>query len=809
MNYQNIHNKANHGLKPDNLSLVLDYKKVLNDIFRFWWLFIVTIALSMLSIYIIHRYTQPVYRASMTILMEERGTESPQSSMMEGFGLSSGFRNIDNQIAILRSIETMRQAVVELDFHISYFKTGRFKNSELYGNIPFTVHFDSIHPQLINTSIYLSMLDENTFRLNIDTENGITYDYSGNRNGSAVSGISYNEQHYFDNWIETPWLKIMVENHSLNKQEDRAYYFKFNNPNTLAHSFQRNFVVPGPAENSSIVRLSLSGHNNAKNVVFLNKLAEVFIRNNLERKNQIATNTIQFIEQQLVIISDSLSEKGSELSQFRTAHQIQSVSAQAGMLFSRLENLAEQSTQIMLTRKYYEYLIDYFNSDSIYLTTLAPASYPIDNATINTQKNRLMELNMEFQGLKYELNEKSYNPYFVELENRMEVARQTLLKAINNQIILIDSDLDRIEKSRQETTNELYKLPDKERQLFGIERQFDLNNEVYTFLLRKRSEAQIQKASNTPDHSILEAAQPYGMVYPNINSNRRKAFLTGLFLPILFVFIRQLLNNKIQTPDDIERITNLPILGHIIHNPKEFENVVHNYPKTVISETFRRIRSRLEYLTGNKETPVISVSSSMAGEGKTFCALNLASVFAISGKKTLLIGFDLRKPALNKSLSLKKSIKGLSNYLIGKASLDEIILDTELENLYVLPSGSIPPNPSELISSAKTAELFVELRKHYDIIFLDTPPMGIVADGYLLARHADSVVFLTRQNVTVREIFAHTIRQMKEEGINNIGILINDINIKQGILGYNYGYGYGYGYGLAYRNGKGYGYYEE
>ena len=195
------------------------------------------------------------------------------------------------------------------------------------------------------------------------------------------------------------------------------------------------------------------------------------------------------------------------------------------------------------------------------------------------------------------------------------------------------------------------------------------------------------------------------------------------------------------------------------------------------------------------------------GEGKTFCALNLASVFAISGKKTLLVGFDMRKPGLNKVLNMDSQL-GLSNYLIGKTELKDIIMPNGVENLFVLPSGAIPPNPSELIGSTRAEKLFEELRSNFDIILLDTPPMGVVADGYLLARYADSVIFLTRQDFTIRNVFAHTIKQMQDEGITNVGILINDVQIKKGLLSYNYNYGYGYGYHYGYKYG-GSDYYEE
>ncbi|MCA1745158.1 MAG: polysaccharide biosynthesis tyrosine autokinase, partial [Bacteroidales bacterium] len=711
-------------LKSDTgTGFVIDYKKLLADLLRFWWLFVITLSLSLFTVYMIHRYAQPVYRAALTLLVEERGSDKPQSNMMEGFGLSTAMRSIENQIAILTSWELMRMAVSELDFEISYYKTGRVKSSELYGGIPFTVEYDRMAPQLLNAPIYLSVIDQHRFKLSIEAEAGSTYIFGQQRAGSATGPINYSQEFSYGEWIETPWMKIKIENGDLSRPEERAFYFHFNSPDALASIYKSRFTHGRSNDNSSIVRLYLTGHNNAKNVTFLNKLAEVFIRNNLERKNQIATNTIQFIEEQLIIISDSLSVKGTELSEFRTFHQIQSVSAQAGIYFSRLENLAEQTSQMMLTKKYYEYLNKYFSADTLFDGTIAPASYPVDNATITQHIATLMELNMEQQAISANVSQNISNPYLIELNSKMEVARQTLLKVLENQMAMMDQELNRIERERRETTAELYQFPEKERQLFGIERQFDLNNEVYTFLLRKRSEAQIQKASNTPDHSILEMARPAGQVSPTVKSDRQKALMIGLIIPFLFLLIRQLLNNKISNTEDIERITRLPVIGHILHNVKEGDNVVDLYPKSVITETFRRIRSRLEYMTGDKKCPVIAISSSMPGEGKTFCALNLASVFAISGKKTLLVGFDMRKPGLNKVLNLHNQ-DGLSNYLIGKAELKDIIQESSPGNLFILPSGAIPPNPSELIGSPRAEKLFEELKANFDIILLDTPPMG-------------------------------------------------------------------------------------
>ena len=790
-------------LKLDNSGFNLDYKKIFFEIIQYWWLFLITLTLSFGTVYVIHRYTKPTYIARMSMLIEVRGSEQPQNNMMEGFGLSSSMKQIDNQIAILTSYEMIKKAVTELDFTLTYFKAGRVKHTELYGNYaPFIVKYDSAAPQLINTPIFIHYIDKEHFTLSVDTELRNTYIYKYGIVGPSFNKIQHNEKYRFGEVVETPWLRIVVYNISLNNPDESGFYFEFYNPANLANQLKSKFRATTKDEKSSIVNLSITGYISQKNIIFLDKIAEVFIKNNLDKKNQIAVNAITFIEEQLSNISDSLAKTGSALSRFRTENQLQSVSEQARLLFSRLENLSNQISDQNLSKNYYLYLKSYFSSDTLFQSTIAPATFPVQNQIITEQIKNLIELNSERQ---LSLAEK--NPFNIDLNNKMEIARQTLLSGIENQLFIINSEITRIRSLQVETSSELYFLPETERKLLGIERQFDLNNEVYTFLLRKRSEAQIQKASNMPDHSILESAKHAGQIHPTPSKDKQRALLIGLLLPILFVISKQFFNNKITSIEDIERITSLPIIGHVLHSNKVSGKIVEEFPKSLVAETFRRIRSRLDYLTLNIKCPIISISSSLPNEGKTFCAYNLASVFSIAGKKTILIGFDMRKPGLDKFSEFKKGTEGLSELLIGKKSLDEVIVSLNQENLFYIPAGTIPPNPSELIGSAKTSEIFENLKKKFDIIILDTPPMGVVSDGYLLARHVDTIVFLTRQNFTVREAFINSIKQMQSEGLRNIGILINDIQIKKNILGYGYGYSYGYGYG--YGNANGYGYYEE
>ena len=779
---------ANNQNKEGGLNI--DPKKLINDLLRFWWLFLITIPFCYGVVEFVHRYSIPVYGASMTVIVDERGENDSKASMMEGFGLTPGMRNVDNQIAVLSSWDMLRNTVDQLDFCVSYFVEGRLKKTELYGNLDFQVVFDSTHAQLLNIPIYIHPVDGNSFRMTVECESGSLFDYSQKRMAGSVGAIKYSQVHRYNETVITPWMAVNIQRKA--GITGKEHFFVFNHPESVVAQYKSSLRVSKTNENSSIIGLYMTGTNNEKNIAFLNKLGMVMIESNLKQKNKIADNTITFIESQLVNISDSLRLVGTELSDFRTSNKIQSVSSKGDYLFSELQRIDNEINHMKVSISYYRYLISYFTSDSIANGLIAPAMLDTKSNVLAQQIGQLIEINSEKMALGDTYGQPTH-PMMVELNSKYQIAKNVLIQSINNHLALVKDDIRVLESKKMATESELYALPETERKMLGIERKFELNNEVYTFLLRKRSESQIQKASNTSDHKVLESARFAGQVSPNTHGNRKKALMLGLLLPLVFIVLRQLFNRKIQGVEDINKLTGLPILGQIVHSKKAEPDVVIKHPKSVIAETFRRVRTRLEFLTGDISCPIISVTSSMPGEGKTFCALNIASVYAISGKKTILLGFDLRRPGLNKILDLHQEC-GISNYLIGQCTLNEIVKNPLHENLFVIPSGDIPPNPSELISSEKTKLFLEQLRKQYDMIIIDTPPMGIVSDPYLLARQSDVLIFLARDNYSIRDVFYQSMQAIHEEGLEHVGILLNDQQVQQGRYAYRYGnYHYQYG----------------
>ncbi len=319
-----------------------------------------------------------------------------------------------------------------------------------------------------------------------------------------------------------------------------------------------------------------------------------------------------------------------------------------------------------------------------------------------------------------------------------------------------------------------------------------MNNVLYTFLLERRAEAQIQKASNAPDHEIVDRARLGGLVTPIPTNVYAIALSLALILPTLVLLLfSSVFQNVITCEEDVNLITKLPVIAQFPHSRLNYYTIVLTDPASTISESFRSLRNRMEFFTRDLKSPVILVSSSIPSEGKTFAATNLASVYSLAGVKTLLVGFDLRRPTLGKGFALEEK-SGMTEYLIGKKNLEEIVHKTNYQNLDVIPSGPIPPNPGELSGSVKAKNMFTELRRKYDCIIVDSPPVGVVSDIYNVASIADAMLLVVRHGYTRKNALSTTLSEVDSYGINGLSILINDVKLSGNSYRYAYKYKYDY-----------------
>jgi capsular exopolysaccharide synthesis family protein len=386
-------------------------------------------------------------------------------------------------------------------------------------------------------------------------------------------------------------------------------------------------------------------------------------------------------------------------------------------------------------------------------------------------------------------NNQEKNPLVQKLSIQIENIKKTISENISAASRTTGISIDEMNKRIKKTENEISRLPETQRQLGNIERKYRLNDAIYNYLLEKRAEAKITKASNLPDDIIIEPAKmvDLGPVSPNKKLNYLIALFLGLAVPFGYLMIRSALNNKVETQDDIERLSNVPVLGKILHNKYKTTNVMFEFPKSNIAESYRALRTNLDFYVRGGQKKVIMVTSSMQGEGKSFIALNLAMSYAQLGRRTILLDFDMRKRKFFFE-EQAESKAGLSSYLINSANLEDIIIKSPHENLDYILSGVVPPNPTELMALDKTENLITRLKNDYDYIVMDTTPLAQVTDAYLLINHAEVKVMVARYNYTIKDVFSLIMKDLKQKNIDHVCIVLNDNRFNRDQYGYGYGY---------------------
>lgn len=768
-----------------------DIRKILRLVLRNWYLFVIFVPLGLGSAWVYHRYTVPVYRASITMLFKvDQERNFSASVLTEGFGLSPEMRSFENQSFIIRSHAMVLRAVNRLDFGVSYFSKGRLKDTELYDPLPFVVAFDSLHPQLLNTNFNANVLADGRIQLSVRSEGGPLHNYDKASNVGHSGPVVFDQTVQAGESVEHSAFSFRIKAApGRSAPVPGTYMFRFNSHSAIASSLRGALNVAPYREGSSIIFISTTGQQPQKLVRFLNTFSEEVIDNNLERKNNMANRSIEFIQRQLVQVADTLKVTQQKLMDFRRENRFMMPSEMSSRLS---EEFFEYEREQRLMEVSLTYLSDLHQrlstndlDDNDYLL---PAFSSEPAALIQSVVKEHIDLLKEAALVAAESG--GNNPYRLELARKIEMSQSSLLIAIEKQMESIRMKQTELRRQLGRLTSRIGDLPELERDFLALERSHKLNDAIYTFLLQKSSEMQIAKASNVPDNEVLDQASASGPILPNKKSNYSKGLMAGLILPALIIALRELFNTRIRGREDLEgHFRDVPIVGEILRAKDSPENVVIAESNSVVAESFRSLRARLRFLLAQNPGKIISVTSTNTGDGKTFCAVNLATAFALTGKKTALVGFDLRKPRLSQIFGLS-NMPGISNYLIGQVSLDDIRKPSGHENLCIIPAGVIPPNPSELISSAQTQAFFQELRAHFDIVIVDTPPVGLVSDGRLLMDLADCHLFVVRSGVTEKEHFNLTMSNLVAEGVKCMGLVLNDVTTTHKGYGYYTSSGY-------------------
>ena len=584
--------------------------------------------------------------------------------------------------------------------------------------------------------------------------------------------------------------------------------------NSYASLVRQNssFTVAPTSKQSSVIAITTSGYNSKKIVDFTNTLMNEYVLRGLEKKNVVSENTIEFIDNELSGIQDSLSSAEIDLKNFREQNDVMNLDLQASEVYTNLRALEQQRAEIAVNVKIYKRLQDYIRVQINDPENLAaPSTMGINDPLLNQLARDLVTL-AQAKATKL-LTQTEQHPEIVKINEQIITTKRALLENVNNLVDNAQMSLNEIDRRIALLEGESRRLPDKQQQLINYQRNFKFNEDTYKYLMQRRAEAQILKASNTPDNEIIDIARPDRTIRisPRTSMNYLIALIIGLLIPALYLFLKDYFNVSITDRKDVEKLTRFPIVGQVAQTSDTNPLVVINSPKSPIAESFRSIRTNIEFLTQGKSKSTILVTGDMQSIGKTFNSINIASIYAFYGKKTILLGFDMRKPKLFQEFGLNNNV-GISSFLSNKEPFENIIQTApQVPNLDIITSGPIPPNPAELIASEKCDEFFKLLKEKYDYIIIDTPPLGLVTDAFLLMRFADVKLFIVRQGVTNKNIFGSIIKDLEDRGID-ASIVINGIQTNKGYYGkrygsYRYGYGYAYGYGYGRYGSQHSGYY--
>ena len=718
-----------------------------------------------------------MYPVSMALYVkEDPGMESSAAMLYANNPLLKGNPNYYNEPYLIKADPVMEEVVESLDFHILFYKEGRVKTTEIYPrpNVAVRAEEGSVLPY--GQSFAFKIADEKTFYLAPKGEEE-EYAFSEAEKFSFGVPVQLNAGSVVIDALPGVGSSQFVNNQLV---------LQIQHPVTIARKYSNRVQTSWTAEGASLLDLTIYGESPQKEIDFLNALAETYIERSTRNKTENASRTIDFINQQLQQISDSLGEIEGDLEVFKRENLGVNIGAEASGLLERLNELEISRGEYRIQQKYFDYLLNYIQQEPTG-QPVVPATVGVTDEVLNTLVGQLVTLQMDRN--QVQRSSSIENPYLAGLDSQIKEVKENITEIVQNLSANQAISQKELNNRIHRLERELQSLPKAEREYVNIKRMFDLSEGLYLFLMQKKAEAGITKASTTANIQIVNPAKQIGgQVSPNVNKNYVVALAGGLGLPVGILFLFFYFNDRIRYKDEVLALSNIPFLGIIGHNTSKSNLIVSEKPRSAVAESFRSVRSNLQFFSSEKDNSckTFLLTSSVSGEGKTFCSANLGIVYAFSGKKTLILGGDLRKPRVFEGFN-KNNELGLSNFLIGQARLEDVIQETSIPNLFLITGGLIPPNPSELLMSEQMKELMQSLKEQFDIIILDSPPIGLVTDAMVLLPFADHTIFLVRQNYTTAANI-QSLQEMYEGGkINNISILYNDQKVSR------YGYGYGYG----------------
>lgn len=756
----------------------------------------------------------PVYNISATVLIKDdkKGGSSNNVAGLDELGLSgliTSSQSIDNEIEVLRSKTLVKEVVNYLNLYVTYQDDDQIPSKELYKTSPVQVNMTPQEAEKLKTKVVIEMVlhPQGSLDVNVKME-----DKEIQKHFEKLPAILPTNQGTLS-FFQTTDSISSKKNEEVGSpvQDMRHITATISQPMNVARRYCENLSIEPTSKTTSVVTVSLKNSSLQRGQDFINQLLEMYNRNTNNDKNEIAQKTAEFIDERIGIISKELGSTEADLETFKRDAGITDLSSDAQIALTGNaeyeKKQVENRTQISLVEDLKKYL-----GHNEY--EILPSNVGLKDITLAAQIDRYNEMLIERKRLLRTSTEN--NPAIINLDTSIRATKanvQATLEGTLQGLFITKADLDREAKRYMRRISD---APGQERQYVSIARQQEIKAGLYLMLLQKREENAIMLAATANNAKIIDdAIADVIPVSPKRSIIYLAALCLGIAIPVVVIYMIDLTKFKIEGRADVEKLTSVPIAGDIPltdeKNTKEGSIAVFENQNNLMSETFRNIRTNIQFMLQNNKK-VILVTSTVSGEGKSFTSANLAISLSLLGKKVVIVGLDIRKPGLNKVFNLSSKEKGITQYLANPEMdlMSLVQLSDVNRNLYILPGGTVPPNPTELLARDGLDKAIEILKKNFDYVILDTAPIGMVTDTLLIGRVADLSAYVCRADYTHKAEYTLINELFHEQKLPNLCTIINGVDLKKRKYGYYYGYGkYGKHYGHGKRYGYGYGYGQE
>lgn len=771
----------------------INIREIISEYLIHWKWFLFSVCVFIIIGTLVYLQKDRIFDVSTSILIKEgKGSSSSQVGSLgdlESLGLISTTNNIDNEVAVLSSPNLMKQVVDSLNLHTSYYINGFFRDTEIYTNCPYVVTLEDTDPKKLNGKITLKIKTSN---IGVDISGTYEVGNSQVEIPSKTIGLPGN--------VDLPEglgkLAIGYRSGYENSKDNPDYVVEIQNASAVAGGIASRIQINTTTKGSSVLRITLSVLNTTKGIDILNTIVKIYNANNVDENNEIAVNTARFIEDRLITINSELKGVEDKVVSFKTQQGITDLESEAQVFVGQTSSLEQNRIEIETQLKTIE-LIEGFTRNPQNKAKLIP------NLVVNDPGLATLISEYNTSLLAYERLEKSTgesNPTRIKAQESLSNMREGIQLSINNVKNSINVSKRQLDKQLSKVSSKIRSLPTQQRELLEIMRQQQVKQSISLFLMQKLEETNLTMAATSDKAKVItDPLSSSGFVSPNRNTIFLAFFLIGLLIPVIVIFIKGKLQLSITGREELEKLSAVTVVGEIMKKEEDAVVVVGKDKTTPIVELFRTLRNNIKFILDEPDKKVVLVTSTIPGEGKTFVSINLSASFALSDKKVLLIGMDIRNPKLASEMNFRKGA-GLSSYLSGSEPDWVSMLSSiqDFPNLSILQAGAIPPNPNELLMKPALSKLLQEAREQFDIIIIDSAPIGVVSDTFLISSLADATVYVTREGVTPKNAVSFINEVYADNKLPEMYLVLNDVEPSKNKGRYGrYGYGYTYGYGAV------------